>query len=115
MRVVPPFDIVEDFHASHGVSVEAGPVDEVTLKGGEKTLTQSIVVAVADCYDNSMCESFFATLECELIQRNKFEDKAQGKAAVFKFIEGWYNRRRRHSKIDYLSPTEYERRNARCA
>ena len=44
MGVVPPFDIVEDFHAAHGVSVEAGPFDELTLKGGEEALTERVVV-----------------------------------------------------------------------
>ena len=68
--------------------------------------------SVGDCYDNAMCESFFATLECELIQRKKFEGRKDGKEKVFRFIEGWYNPRRRHSGIDYLSPIEYERRNA---
>jgi putative transposase len=66
--------------------------------------------SVGDCYDNAMCESFFATLECELLDKKKLEDKSTGKLEVFDFIEGWYNPVRRHSKIDYLSPMEYERR-----
>ena len=71
--------------------------------------------SVGDCYDNAMCESFFATLECELLWRKKFDGRVDGKQKVFRFIEGWYNRRRRHSGIDYLSPMEYERRNAIAA
>lgn len=71
--------------------------------------------SVGVCYDNAMCESFFATLECELIQRKKIEGRADGKQKVFKFIESWYNRQRRHSGIDYLSPMEYEKRNATAA
>lgn len=67
--------------------------------------------SVGDCYDNAMAESFFATLECELLQRNQFNTKEEGKRAVFEYIEGWYNSKRRHSKIDYLSPMEYEKRN----
>jgi putative transposase len=66
--------------------------------------------SVGDCYDNAMCESFFATLECELLDKKTFNDKTTGKLEVFDFIEGWYNPIRRHSKIDYLSPMEYERR-----
>ena len=66
--------------------------------------------SVGDCYDNAMAESFFATLECELIDRYKFTDRPDGMRRVFKFIEGWYNPTRRHSSIHYLSPMEYERR-----
>ncbi|MCB9788938.1 MAG: IS3 family transposase [Deltaproteobacteria bacterium] len=64
--------------------------------------------SVGDCYDNAMCESFFATLECELIDRQRFSSKAQARMAVFSFIEGWYNPRRRHSGLAYLSPAQYE-------
>jgi putative transposase len=66
--------------------------------------------SVGDCYDNAMCESFFATLECELIDRSRFRTQAEARMAVFEFIEGWYNPRRRHSALDYLSPVQYERR-----
>ena len=65
---------------------------------------------VGDCYDNAMCESFFATLECELIDRSTFRTQAEARTAVFEFIEGFYNPRRRHSALDYLSPVNYERR-----
>ena len=47
--------------------------------------------SVGDCYDNAMCESFFATLECELLDRRRFETRAVARMAVFDFIEGWYN------------------------
>jgi putative transposase len=66
--------------------------------------------SVGDCYDNAMCESFFATLECELLDRTRFRSQAEARIAVFDFIEGWYNRHRRHSGIGYLSPAEFERR-----
>jgi putative transposase len=68
--------------------------------------------SVGDAYDNAMCESFFATLECELFARQRFKDQAAARTAVFGFIEGFYNRRRRHSAIGYLSPIDYERRRA---
>jgi putative transposase len=64
---------------------------------------------VGDCYDNALCESFFATLECELLDRTRFRSHAEARRAVFAFIEGWYNPRRRHSAIGYLSPMDYER------
>jgi putative transposase len=65
---------------------------------------------VGDAYDNAMCESFFPTLECELLDRNRFHTRTEAKMAIFSFIEGWYNPTRRHSGLDYLSPMNYERR-----
>ena len=66
--------------------------------------------SVGDCYDNSLAESFFATLECELVARSRWRTRAEARMAVFDFIEGFYNPRRRHSALAYLSPAEYERR-----
>jgi putative transposase len=68
-----------------------------------------------DCYDNAMAESFFATLECELLDRTRFATRAAAESAIFEFIEAWYNRRRRHSALDYLSPMDYERRRLETA
>jgi len=65
--------------------------------------------SVGDCYDNALCESFFATLECELLNRTPLRTQAGARMAVFEYLEGWYNPRRRHSAIDYLSPAEFER------
>ena len=65
--------------------------------------------SVGDCFDNAMCESFFATLECELLNRQSFKTQVEARLAVFDFIEGWYNPHRRHSALDYLSPINYER------
>jgi len=66
--------------------------------------------SVGDCYDNAMAESFFATLECELIDRTVFHTRKEGQLEVFDFIEAFYNRKRRHSSIDYLSPVTFEHR-----
>jgi putative transposase len=63
-----------------------------------------------DCYDNAMCESFNATLECELLVKHRFRTQREAEAAVFDFIEAWYNPHRRHSAIGYLSPINFERR-----
>lgn len=68
--------------------------------------------SVGDAYDNAMCESFFATLECELLERRKFQTKAEARMAIFEFIEGWYNPSRRHSALGYQSPIAYERSQA---
>ena len=65
--------------------------------------------SVGDCFDNAMCESFFATLECELLDRRHFKTQREARIAVFDFIEGWYNPQRRHSALHYLSPINYER------
>jgi putative transposase len=65
--------------------------------------------SVGDCFDTAMCESFFATLECELLNRQSFKTQVEARMAVFNFIEGWYNPHRRHSALDYLSPINYER------
>ena len=71
--------------------------------------------SVGDAYDNAMCESFFATLECELLDRRRFRNQAEAKMAVFDFIEAWYNPHRRHSALGHLSPLNYERRRASAA
>jgi putative transposase len=65
--------------------------------------------SVGDAYDNAMCESFFATLECELLDRRRFKSQVEARLAVFDFIEGFYNTRRIHSALDYRSPVEYEK------
>jgi putative transposase len=61
-----------------------------------------------DCWDNAVAESFFKTLKAELIDNADFATHAEARAAIFEFIEVWYNRQRLHSTLDYKSPTEYE-------
>ena len=61
-----------------------------------------------NCYDNAFVESFFRTLKVELIYTRKFKTREEAKAAIFEFIEVWYNRQRLHSSLDYLTPEEYE-------
>ena len=64
--------------------------------------------SVGDAYDNAMCESFFATLECELLERRRFASKIEATMACFSFIEAWYNPVRLHSALGYRSPIAYE-------
>jgi putative transposase len=71
--------------------------------------------SVGDAYDNALCESFFATLECELRERERFRNQAEAKMKVFDFIEGWYNPHRRHSALGHRSPIAYEREKKRVA
>lgn len=68
---------------------------------------------VGDAYDNAMAESFFASLECELIDRRSFRTKAEARTALFTWIEGWYNPRRRHSALGYRSPINFEKQAGR--
>jgi len=65
--------------------------------------------SVGDCYDNALCESFFASLECELLQKRRFQTQAEARMAIFDYIEAWYNPRRRHSSLGRVSPVNYER------
>ena len=69
--------------------------------------------SVGDAYDNAMAESFFATLEREVLNRRCFKSHAEAKMAVFEWIEGWYNPHRRHSALGYRSPVNYERAHER--
>ena len=65
--------------------------------------------SVGDCYDNAMAESFFATLECELLSIVKrFKNPFDAELSLFEHIEGFYNTRRQHSKLNYLSPVQFE-------
>ena len=62
-----------------------------------------------NCYDNAPVESFFASLKRELVHRRRFASREEARTAVFAWIEGWYNRKRRHSALGYLSPEEFEK------
>lgn len=64
--------------------------------------------SVGKAYDNAMCESFFATLECELLARRCFASQAKAKMACFSSIEGWHNAVRLQSALGYRSPMAYE-------
>lgn len=61
-----------------------------------------------NCYDNAVAESFFATLEFELLMKHDWHTRDEARQAIFRYIETWYNRRRRHSTLGYLSPAAYE-------
>lgn len=61
-----------------------------------------------NCWDNAVAESFFKTLKCEMVNHIHFETRQQAKLATFEYIEGWYNRRRKHSTLDYQTPLQHE-------
>jgi putative transposase len=93
-------------HSDHGTQY-------TSLAFGRKLRESGVAASmgsVGDCYDNAMAESFFATLETELIDRNSWANPAAARAAVFDYIEVFYNRIRRHSSLGNLSPEQFEER-----
>jgi putative transposase len=104
-----PQDVIH--HSDHGGQYTSIAFGRRCREAG----IRSSMGSVGDCFDNALCESFFATLECELLDRHTFHTQAEARLAVFEFIEGWYNPHRRHSAIDYLSPNRYEALHARTS
>ena len=102
----------------HLLGGEAGPrqlaaVLEARHAGAAQLRTAHVAVSMSrpgDCWDNAVMESFFATLKTELVHEARWTTRGEATAALATYIEGWYNRRRRHSTLDYLSPAEYELR-----
>jgi putative transposase len=95
-------------HSDHGSQYTSVEFGRRCRKAGIRPSMGS----VGDCFDNALCESFFATLECELIDRHQFFTQAEAQRAVFDFIEGWYNLHRLHSSLGYDTPAHYEKRYA---
>ena len=91
-------------HSDHGTQYTSIAFGKRCREAGVRPSMGS----VGDCYDNAMCESFFATLECELLDRRPLRTQDEARMAVFDFIEGWYNSHRRHSALGYLSPMIFE-------
>jgi putative transposase len=91
-------------HSDRGTQYTAGEYRaELTAHGMVASMSRK-----GDCYDNAVAESFFSTLEFELLMRNDWHTREDARRAIFQYIETWYNRRRRHSTLGYLSPAEYE-------
>jgi len=104
LRQRHPADVIH--HSDHGCQYTSIAFGKRCTEAGVRPSMGS----VGDCFDNALCESFFATLECELIDRETFRSRVEARLKVFEYIEGWYNTHRRHSALDYSSPIEYERR-----
>jgi len=98
-----PRDVIH--HSDHGCQYTSFRFGRRCKEAGIRPSMGS----VGDAYDNAMCESFFGTLECELLDRRRFRSQVEARMAVFDYLEGFYNPRRRHSALDYKSPMEYER------
>jgi putative transposase len=91
-------------HSDRGTQYTAGEYRaELAAHGMVASMSKK-----GDCYDNAVAESFFSTLEFELLMRHDWHTREQARRAIFRYIEAWYNRRRRHSTLGYLSPAEYE-------
>ena len=87
--------------------------DRLTVHGIKCSMSRT-----GDCYDNAVMEAFFSTLKTELADH--FDSHREAKRELFDYIDAFYNTRRRHSTLDYVSPAEYERRfwsarNEQCA
>ena len=98
-----PHDVIH--HSDHGCQYTAVAYGQRCQRFGVRPSMGTI----GDAYDNALCESFFATLECELLDREPFRTPAEARRKLFDYIEGWYNPRRRHSALGYESPLSYER------
>ena len=92
-------------HSDHGSEYTAIAFGNRCTKLGVRPSMGS----VGDCYDNAMAESFFSTLECEVLDRNSFRTRDEARSVIFCWIHSWYNTTRRHSSIGYDSPQEFER------
>jgi putative transposase len=95
-------------HSDHGGQYTA----VLFVKRCEHAGIEISMGSVGDCYDNAVCEAFHATVKKERIYRQAWPTRAQARTAVFAYIEGFYNPRRRHSTLGYLSPAEFERHHA---
>jgi putative transposase len=102
IRQRQPWAVVH--HSDHGSQYTSIAFGNRCREAG----VQPSMGSVGDAYDNAMCESFFATLECELIDRVRMRTREEAEQAVFEFIEGWYNPHRRHSSLNYECPNRYE-------
>jgi len=96
------------YHCDHGTEYTAIAFGTRCVQLGIRLSMGS----VGDCYDNAMMESFFSSLEAEVLDRNRFRTREEARGAIFSWLAGWYNTRRRHSGVDYLSPQEFESRSA---
>ncbi len=113
--IADALDMALDQRHAHGVVHHSDQGSQYTsVAFGMQCHLNSVVPSmgsVGDCYDNAMAESFFATLECELLAQSSFPTRKQAQNQVFSWIEGWYNPHRRHSSIGHQSPNDYERTN----
>ncbi|RDV11844.1 hypothetical protein DXT99_23975 [Pontibacter diazotrophicus] len=90
------------FHSDRGVQYACSAFRE-QLEGMPVVQSMS---RKGNCWDNAVAESFFKTMKTEMVYHHKFTTMAEAKLAVFEYIEGWYNRKRKHSALGYLTPCQ---------
>jgi putative transposase len=93
-------------HSDRGVQYASNEYREL-LEGQQAVVSMS---RKGNCWDNAVAESFFGTLEIELIEGADWHTRAEARTAIFEFVEVWYNRHRRHSSLEYLTPAEFDER-----
>ena len=93
-------------HSDRGVQYASNEYRE--LLGDQKAVVS--MSRKGNCWDNAVAESWFATLEIELIEEADWHTRTEARPAIFEFIEVWYNRQRRHSSLEYLTPAEFDKR-----
>jgi len=92
------------FHSDRGSQYASGEYRTELARNG----MIASMSGKGDCYDNAVAESFFATLEFELLMKSDWQTRDEARLAIFRYIETWYNRKRRHSTLGYVSPAAYE-------
>ena len=95
-------------HSDQGSTYASGDYQRLLKKNG----MVSSMSRKGECYDNAVAESFFGTLKTELVDDEDYRTREQAKQSLFEYIEVFYNRQRRHSYLNYVSPSEYERASA---
>lgn len=95
------------FHSDRGIQYASTEFRGLISKN--KFITQSMS-RKGNCWDNAVAESFFKTLKTEWVNHQRFISRKQARLAVFEYIETWYNTKRRHSSLGYLSPSDYEKK-----
>lgn len=91
-------------HSDRGCQYTSKEFKELTLRHG----IQISMSGKGHCYDNAVAESFFHSLKTEEVHLSRYRTREEGKAAIFEYIEVFYNRQRLHSTLGYRSPTEFE-------
>lgn len=94
------------FHSDRGIQYACNEFKELLEKNPFITRSMS---RKGNCWDNAVAESFFKTLKTECVYQNKFTHKEQAAVVVFEYIETWYNRKRLHSALGFMSPEEFGR------
>ena len=103
----PPRGLIH--HSDRGSQYASGDYQQLLARHG----LRGSMSRRGDCWDNAVAESFFASLKLELVYQVQWQTRPEARTAIFEYLELFYNRRRRHSSLGYLSPVEFERRNQR--